>query len=885
MPSLDINELINSDDIKRAVDKTLVQFDRVDKGLKEQREEAQKTTRAIRESLNSLPMNAQGANAIKEQSAALTEETQKIEQLDTSIQNLSKTQEDFNKQVKNSGLGSLEEQLDGVGGAASGAIGGIKAFGASLKALLLNPVVLLLTGIAATLKLLFDGFKRSAQGATLFNKAAGALEGTLSLITRIASDLATLLVKVWENPTKAIKELGNLLVSQILNRGKAIIDFFSIITDIGSSSFDELAERAKVAFIQLNTGFDKQQQQDIIDYTNEVVGLTDAFIDLAIAQREVRRQNREIERGLGELIAQEEELNIIADDQTRSFAEREAAAEMARESSELRLKREVEIARNTLGLLEEELKLRRANGEEIEDLADRQLEAFQAVQAAERAQTNTLLENEKVRRELVQDRLERDLDILIDGFDNQKTINERLIADEDLTLKRRRALLEETERLSLDSFDNQIDTIQKFTDQAVNANELLATSDAVVLNERIRALGLSEIIEGRLLEVIRDRRTAIQDLSEANRDLSKSEEEAAKRSEEAAAKLIEFDKVQNIERLKLGREFITARVEAEIDLLQFQRDEILKNDELTADERLLIEKQFEADKAAIRQQGIDDEAAANRERINSLADTLDQAVAIQSAFFDFENSNRQQRLEEIRATAEEELDLAEGNSQRQEEIQKKLAAEERTIKRQQAEAAKKQAQFVAATELIIGIARAIASAPFPANLPAIAFATINGGLQVAAANAIEIPAFAKGVKSAPGGMAIVGEEGIELARNPSGKYEVLGSDGPALMDIAKGTRIFNNAETMRMMNDPREIGYSYGRGLEQIKRNRGSKDIEEGRRQALIMAAGTDYDEMGMAIAKHIKVDEFKLTNGDLQHTVVKGANRSKDLSFNRKSL
>ncbi len=118
------------------------------------------------------------------------------------------------------------------------------------------------------------------------------------------------------------------------------------------------------------------------------------------------------------------------------------------------------------------------------------------------------------------------MDILIDGFDNVKTINEKIISDDSRTFEERRKMLDDLKNLSNDSFGEQIKTIEQFTDKAVDANDLLATSDAKLLNEKIRSLGLSEIIEGRLLEIIRERRTATSDLAELEKQINDEQKEA-----------------------------------------------------------------------------------------------------------------------------------------------------------------------------------------------------------------------------------------------------------------------------------------------------------------------------------------------------------------------
>jgi hypothetical protein len=60
--------------------------------------------------------------------------------------------------------------------------------------------------------------------------------------------------------------------------------------------------------------------------------------------------------------------------------------------------------------------------------------------------------------------------------------------------------------LSDDSFNAQIAKIEEYTGVAIDANELINESDAVVLDQKLHALGLSDIITGRLLEAIRDRK-------------------------------------------------------------------------------------------------------------------------------------------------------------------------------------------------------------------------------------------------------------------------------------------------------------------------------------------------------------------------------------------
>ena len=327
-----------------------------------------------------------------------------------------------------------------------------------------------------------------------------------------------------------MKDLWAAIKDNIVSRFQGLISLFHAVGaglqglwERDLPALKKAAKDAAQAVVQLGTGMDPDAQREFSEAINETVA---AMAALATMRRDIIRQNRELTKQAEQLATAEQLAQVIADDATRSFAEREEAAERSREALERRAAVEVRIAKNNLSLIERDLAIRRAAGEDVDGLMDQQLSAFQALAAAQRDYTVTVADNEKTRRELVQDRLERDLDIYIDAFDNQKTINERVIEDEKEALEVRRATLAETARLADASFAKQIETIQEFTGIQVNANDLIAESDAVALRDRIRALGLSEVIEGRLLEIVRERKLAIDDLARAQRELTKTSREA-----------------------------------------------------------------------------------------------------------------------------------------------------------------------------------------------------------------------------------------------------------------------------------------------------------------------------------------------------------------------
>lgn len=524
------------------------------------------------------------AETLKQYEAQIKDLTEQIDNLGSVT---GKTSKDF----KTGFVDSLAD-ADGAAGQLGRGIQGVKA---AFKALLANPIILFIAAIAGAVITLFNAFKRSEKGADLMAKASGVVNAVLSELTDVAVKVVDAITHFAQDPLEGIKNLGKSILENILNRFKAI----PLITQAALKAMRALWERdwdamktagqdALSAVNQAISGLDADQQKAIgaaiRETTKDMIDQAAAFANLEAAKRSTIKTNRELLKSADALITSEEVNAAIAEDNTKSFEERNKAAEKSREALEKRSALEVKVARNNLALVNQEIGLRRKNQENVEELLDRQLDAYRELAGAERNYTLAVRGNEKTRAELKQDQLEKDLDILIDGFDNQKTVNERIIKDQARPFEERAKLLQETANLADTSFLKQIETIQKFTGAQVNANELIAESDAVALNQKIRSLGLSEIIEGRLLEIVRERRLAALDLYEAEQALNEERAKALKAQAEA-------EKAANKQRYDIGLEAfdqVQALRESELDLvkqteaektriqLQAQRDRLAK---------------------------------------------------------------------------------------------------------------------------------------------------------------------------------------------------------------------------------------------------------------------------------------------------------------------
>ena len=744
---------------------------------------------------------ATAEGVVSEEAQKLLEEVRK---LDAQIKEIDESAGQFQRNV-----GNYPDAFQDAGKASGVFKKGIDAASASLKALLANPVIAIMAALAAALKLVFDAFKRSTTGAIALEKAQAVLQAGLSLLTNLVDKGAQALQSFFEDPLGALRELGESLKQNLINRFQGALELASVLgqalRQLWERDFDGLrdsVEDAGEALLKIGTGQTVEDFQELGDTlaatVNQITKTTQGFLNLAKAEREVRNENRELSKQLEQLIAQEEELLFIRDDATRGFLERIAAGEQARAAIEEAANKELQIARNTLNLLNQEVKLRKANGEDILDLLDQQAEAFNAVTQAESRLNLARLENEQQIRDIRQAEGERNLDILLDGLANQVDINNRIIGNERTLFEERRRLQDENRKLSEEAFKAQIENIQEFTDQAIDANSLLAESDAITLNERIRALGLSEILEGRLLEVIRDRRTGLLDLAEQEQELVNQEEEQQKRraanAVRASEEIIAQRKVENETNTK-SLSILESIINDEIALEEMKAAKLLENDQLTADERAKIQEDLQKKLENIARDGQQRRIELIDEELQNVLQFVDAGIGLVDAFNQRREAKDEERLKNLESRREKALANENLTAEESIKIEKRFDSQRAAIEREGAQRARRFAIFQKAlqiativAETAVAVSKTLVQVPIPANVPAAIAVGALGAARAATVAALPIPAFYKGTDNAPGGLSIIDELGPELIVQNGGVY--MGkTEGAKLVNLQKGAKV------------------------------------------------------------------------------------------------
>jgi len=471
-----------------------------------------------------------------------------------------------------------------------------------------------------------------------------------------------------------------IILEKVKNSVSALGKAFSDIVKPGLTVFN-LFSRISNAFTVYANNIGESN-----DKLEEQLRLTDRYID----------QISMLEFQISKLIGEEEKQQVIADDTTKSFKERESAIRRVLELQDERLGKEEEIAKKELELarksiendfiksgLKAEFNELNAKGniDNLEFLKNQEQADAISLENLEKLKTATLAlqdvdnqrakleqENEKTTAELKQDRLERDLDILIDGFDNQKTINERIIADERRTLAEREALLEDTIERGNNSFEKQKEILNELSEAGIDYNELLGL-DAEALNKRIRELEQSEIIEGRTLEVIRERRLVLQDLEEARQEINE-----AKRQEV----LLEVE-LKGLEENKSDAEISRS--------IRLEKIKQLKKEisELEKDDLRAIEKKIELEKLEREDEESKEEARKKliQETTTFIQNELKKRTDLRTKALNEEIDASKEREQQLRDAAANGNLLAEESIAVEKERQAKLTAErEKALKRQ-----------------------------------------------------------------------------------------------------------------------------------------------------------------------------------------------------------
>ena len=290
--------------------------------------------------------------------------------LDSKIKEIDASAGQFQRNV-----GNYPEIFQSIGGATGAAASGVQGLGASLKALMANPIVALIAAIVAGVTLLFNAFKKTTGGAEKFEQVLGALSTTFNTI---------------------IGRIGRFLTGEL--------------------SFKELLF-------------------DTADAVKENVKASNQLIKV---RRELERASANLALNEAVLTEALQKQTQIRDNDTVSLKQRAQAATEAIETAKLLSKERTKLSQKELEeaslLLQKsvqgteerrkaEIAYTEAVAKSIQVRTQNQQEEFDAQR-----------ELQMIRL----DQFEQELDLLLDIDDRKKSVNEREFAREETTIERRK---------------------------------------------------------------------------------------------------------------------------------------------------------------------------------------------------------------------------------------------------------------------------------------------------------------------------------------------------------------------------------------------------------------------------------------------------------------
>lgn len=158
-------------------------------------------------------------------------------------------------------------------GRALSVIGGAgRKVGNVLRLLAANPLIAAFTVLVGVVTTLVKAFTSTKEGAEALQRATAFLGAALDVLRDLAVTAGKGIIKAFQDPVQAVKDLGAALVNSVLNRFKGIIELAKSVGGALKAAFDldldalkKSASDAATALTQVATGLDAKQQQDLAD--------------------------------------------------------------------------------------------------------------------------------------------------------------------------------------------------------------------------------------------------------------------------------------------------------------------------------------------------------------------------------------------------------------------------------------------------------------------------------------------------------------------------------------------------------------------------------------------------------------------------------------------
>jgi len=452
------------------------------------------------------------------------------------VEKLGGAMKDTNKDAKESkeGISEMADAVGKIGGPIQGAIDGIKNLGGTLKALMANPIVLLIGAIVASLTALYKAFTSTKEGGEKMNQVFAGLSAVMNVLRDVANKITGVLIDMFNNPMDALKSFGKLLYDQVVNRLVGLVELVpNLAKSLGHLFKGEFTKAGEVAFnavTKITTGVEDLSTK-----------LKDGMNAIGAMVKEMSNEAKiaaDIEKKLQKLADAERQLTIdkakqqkqieanraIADDENKSLEERRQALARAMAMEEKLIKRETNIASQRYALIKKknDLTAETTEGVEAESEALTKLYELQNQLAAKRnektkADRDLAIQIEQQKLVVIQTAYQGIVETYDRAAESQRqlrddemtAIDERIKANEILA-----GVLEKGQKEERDNIQQRIDGLKSINQQYGESPERL--NEIMALTEELK--GVDAKYEGLKSEQLTNRNGLLKE----QKDLTKS---------------------------------------------------------------------------------------------------------------------------------------------------------------------------------------------------------------------------------------------------------------------------------------------------------------------------------------------------------------------------
>lgn len=395
---------------------------------------------------------------------------------------------------------------NGVKAVTSGIVGMTKA---SL-AFIATPIGAVVAAIGLVLGLVINYLKNTQAGIDAVTAVTRPLSVVFDSLVGILQEVGKFLFEAFSNPKETMMDLADFVKNNLINRFKA---FGVILEGIMDLDFKKISN----GLLQATTGV-----EDVIGKVQKGAAATGAFFDEAIKRgQRIDELQKKLSKGEADFIDQQsllkqelKEQNLIAEDQTKTIAEREAAAsksieisreinaqqkerlELEREILELKAKSNDTSNAEKAEIAEKLAQIRESNAQQLEmettqqnklnairkQGADAAKKAFDEALKREELKLQVYLESQGIRKQT----LEEELKLAQDIYERELAIEKKKLAAKKITQEEYDLFVLQSEKdLAQKRAEIAIDNAKRELDAHIEANKSKLEADKVLSDESV----------------------------------------------------------------------------------------------------------------------------------------------------------------------------------------------------------------------------------------------------------------------------------------------------------------------------------------------------------------------------------------------------------------